>query len=434
MVKELKEFVDRLQGTGSRLQKEEILRSATEDQKKVLEFLFNPYKITGISKKKIENFLKKKEIPYGEDMSLFALLRYLEKHNTGADADVEYAIEVAYSTPYPELILSIVRKDLTLGVNATTLNKVYGKGFIPHFGVQLAQKYLDNPDKLVPDGTEITLTEKFDGVRCVLMFEGQGYRPAFYARSGKRIEGMIDLELDARKLNPCFVYDGELLIDKEGDSNDLYRQTMSIVGSDGVKKGVIFHVFDCVDYFAFKEGMDKTPYAARRERLCSSGVGGARWMQIVPALYQGVDRDEIMRWLNWAKENGKEGVMININNAPYICDRSSGLLKVKTFNECEAVVRSIELGTGKNADKLGAVVVEIKDKTGRMYQVRVGSGFTDVQRQHYIKHQKELLGKVVEIGYFEVTSNQADDSLSLRFPTWKDRVRNDKTEKDMNSI
>lgn len=433
MINELKLFVDKLQSTSSRKEKEQILAAATKEQKAILEFLFNPYKITGISKKKIDNYDKRLVSSDGE-MDLFALLRHLETHNTGTLVDVGYALDVAYSTPYPELVLSIVRKDLILGVNATTLNKVYGKGFIPTFGVQLAGKYFDDPDRLVPDGTSFTLTEKLDGVRCSLMFEGNNYRPHFYSRSGKRIEDLVELEMDARKLNPCFVYDGELRIDKEGKSNDLYRETMSIVGSDGEKKGVRFHVFDCPLYNEFKEGMDETPYIRRRERLNSSGISGARWMTVVEPLYQGTDKEEIMRWLDWAKKNGKEGVMININTAPYICDRTSGLLKVKTFNECEAVVRSIEIGTGKNAHRLGAVFVEIKDKEGRMHGVRVGSGFTDKQRDYYFKHQKELLGKVVEIGYFEVTNNQADDSLSLRFPTWRNIIRNDKSEEDMNSI
>lgn len=429
---ELKDFVDKLQGTSSRKEKEDILRSASDYQKQVLEFLYNPYKITGISKKKIKNF--DKPVSPGENMSLLFLLEYLTTHNTGTLVDVGYALDVAYSTPYPELVLSIVRKDLTLGVNATTLNKVYGKGFLPAFKVQLAEKYFDNPDKFVPDAVEFVLTEKFDGVRCVLMFEENSHTPVFYARSGKKIEGLVDLGLDARWLDTRYVYDGELLIDKEGASNNLYRDTMSIVGSDRIKKGIRFHVFDCSLYKEFKEGKDSTPYIERRQRLKGSGIKKTSFMEIVPVLYQGTDKNQIMSYLDWAKKNRKEGVMINIASAPYICDRNVGLLKVKTFNECEAVVRSIEEGTGKNTGTLGAVIVEIKDKTGRMHEVRVGSGFTDKQRNYYYTHPKALIGKVVEISYFEITNNQSDDSLSLRFPTWLDRVRDDKKEEDMNTI
>lgn len=428
-MKELNEFVSRLQSTGSRIEKEKILSTATEFQKKVLEFLFNPFKVTGISKKKLQG---KAPTRTGSGATLLPLLSYLTIHNTGRKEDIDYVLEVAGESEFPELVLSIVRKDLTLGVNATTLNKVFGKGFIPTFGVQLAKKYFDDPEGLVPEGTYFTLTEKLDGVRCVLMFEkGQA---VFYTRSGKRIEGLVELEKDSKSLNPCFVYDGELLIDKQGKSNNLYRDTMSIVGSDGVKKGIRFNVFDCVQKEAFMQGREDTPYLHRRDRLTSSGILGCEHIVVVPVLYEGLNQNEIMYWLNWAKEMGKEGVMINLDNAPYICDRAAGLLKVKTFNECEGFVRSIETGTGKNEGRLGAVIVDIKDKDGRFHKVRVGSGFKDEERDFYFAHQHEILNKVVEISYFEVTHNKADDSLSLRFPIWLGRIRADKTLEDMNCI
>ena len=78
--------------------------------------------------------------------------------------------------------------------------------------------------------------------------------------------------------------------------------------------------------------------------------------------------------------------------------------------------------------------MEIKDSNNNYHRVRVGSGFTDEQRQYYFKHSKDILNKVVEIGYFEVTHNKGDEGLSLRFPTWLDRVRTDKAFEDMTAI
>ena len=66
--------------------------------------------------------------------------------------------------------------------------------------------------------------------------------------------------------------------------------------------------------------------------------------------------------------------------------------------------------------------------------MRVGSGFTDLQRNDYFLHKDKILNKVVEIGYFEVTHNKANDALSLRFPTWLDRIRIDKEEEDMTEV
>ena len=184
MIEDLEEFytfVKRLQSTNSRLEKERILTSATEFDRAILEFLFNPYKPTGISDKKLGAVHLSPTVKYNRGKVL-PLLSYLTIHNTGSYNDVKFALVTAYSSRYPELVLSLVKKDLRLGVNATTLNKVFGKGFIPTFGVQLSQRYFDNPNKYVPEGTRFIITEKLDGVRCVLIFDEQG-KPHFFSRS-----------------------------------------------------------------------------------------------------------------------------------------------------------------------------------------------------------------------------------------------------------
>lgn len=434
-IQKLKDFIRRLKSTGSRIEKEEILRTATEDQKGVLEFLFNPYKVTGISNKKLSG---RRAIKTGSGLTIEDMLNYLSIHNTGSDLDIRYVCEVAGEVGDEDLVFSIAKKNITLGVNATTLNKVYGKGFIPTFEVQLAEKYFDNPDKKVPEGTNFIVTEKLDGVRCVLMFDDQE-QPRFYARSGREIEGLVELKNEALsfpKEQKNLVYDGELLIENKGDkkSNNLYRDTMSVIGSDGEKRGVIFHIFDALSKESFMKGRCDIQASFRKSVVASFFNSIEGHMKAVPILYAGTDRNEIMRCLDEVTARGGEGVMINLSDAPYICGRNSGLLKVKRFNECEGIIRSIETGTGKNEGRLGAIIVDIKDEDGRYHRVRVGSGFKDYERDYYYDYPELLVGKVAEIGYFEVTKNKADDSLSLRFPTWLDRIRLDKTEQEMTAI
>jgi len=50
--------------------------------------------------------------------------------------------------------------------------------------------------------------------------------------------------------------------------------------------------------------------------------------------------------------------------------------------------------------------------------VRVGSGFTIEQRQHFMKHPEDIMNKVVTVQYFEESQNQ-DGNYSLRFPVVK---------------
>lgn len=430
-IEKLNEFIESLKATSSRLEKERILATATNFQKQVLEFVYNPYKPTGIGKKKLEKFVELS--PKGYDLPF--MLVYLQSHNTGSDLDIGLVKRIARESGYKDLVYAIACKDLKIGVNATTLNKVFGKGFIPTFEVQLAERYMDNPDKYLTGKEDFTITEKLDGVRCVLMFDDDG-NPQFYARSGRRIEGLVELEEEALewgKFCGNSVFDGELLASGEGESNSLYRKTMSIVGSDADRKtGIIFNVFDVAVKKEFMQGRCDEPYWRRHCALFI--MDDTEHIKKVRPLYRGRDKSEVDEWLAWAHREHKEGVMINIDSAPYICGRNSGLLKVKTFKECEVFIRSIERGTGRNSDRLGAVIVDMKDKNGVLHTVRVGSGFTDTQRDYYFNHKEELIGKVAEVGYFEVTKNIADDSLSLRFPTWLDRIREDKDLESMAAV
>ena len=52
------------------------------------------------------------------------------------------------------------------------------------------------------------------------------------------------------------------------------------------------------------------------------------------------------------------------------------------------------------------------------YAVSVGSGFNDSDREYFINNPNEIIGRVVEISFFEESSNQ-DGGISLRFPVFK---------------
>lgn len=67
---------------------------------------------------------------------------------------------------------------------------------------------------------------------------------------------------------------------------------------------------------------------------------------------------------------GGEGVMLRKADSHYQKSRSSSLLKVKTFSDAEAVVVGHEMGKGRLAGLVGALIVE--NSYGKRF--KVGSG------------------------------------------------------------
>jgi DNA ligase-1 len=115
-----------------------------------------------------------------------------------------------------------------------------------------------------------------------------------------------------------------------------------------------------------------------------------------------------------AIDNGYEGIMIKDVDAPYECKRSTSWLKQKPFIEVSLEVTDVEEGTGRNADRLGALVCSGTDD-GRQIMVNVGSGFTDSDRSDFWYSRDSLAGQIVEVRADAVTQNQ-DGTYSLRFP------------------
>lgn len=432
ILQEFAEVVTKLQATTGRKEKESILSQYKDNEniKAIFQYVYDPYIILGLSKKSLT-----KQVPVVVERApwdIIELLRYLSTHNTGRYTDIAYAQAfINNNKEYRDLIMDIISKDLRTGVQPTTLNKIFGDGFIRSFGVQLAQRYFENPQKYLPQGTTFILSQKLDGIRCVILKDYNG-NVEFFTRQGQPIEGLVELAEEARFLSSGYVYDGELLLDKDvKESKDLYRETVRVVNSDGEKRGIVFNCFDSISYAEFLRGFDERPTYLRKDfvhKLLQSP--NFHYIKEVPNLYLGMDQTEITTWLDKITSEGGEGVMINIADAPYECKRSKYILKVKKFNTADVKVLSLEEGTGANKGRLGAVLVEFLGPDGKSYTCRVGSGFEQSEREYFWKNPDQLQGRIIEIKYFEISNNQENDDYSLRFPTFK-AVRFDKDEISM---
>ena len=114
-------------------------------------------------------------------------------------------------------------------------------------------------------------------------------------------------------------------------------------------------------------------------------------------------------------EAGYEGVVVKPLEYEYVDKRSFDWMKLKAINTIDARIVDIFEGTGKYSSSAGGVIIQMPDSE---VLVRVGSGFSDEQRDHIYADPDMFIGRMIEVKYHEVTP---DGSLRHpRFYRWRD--------------
>jgi len=98
----------------------------------------------------------------------------------------------------------------------------------------------------------------------------------------------------------------------------------------------------------------------------------------------------LMQILDDIARQGGEGLMLHRQTAFYHSCRSDDLLKVKPFEDAEAIVIGYKPGKGKNTGLMGAIKVRMNN--GKAFYI--GSGFTQQQRK-----KPPLIGSLVTYRY-----------------------------------
>jgi DNA ligase-1 len=200
------------------------------------------------------------------------------------------------------------------------------------------------------------MSEKLDGVRAY--WDGK----QFLSRQGNLflapdwfVERLPDVPLD-----------GELWIDRKR-----FQRTVSIVrrqDRNELWREVRFVVFDapgCAGAFETRLEFLADAFASRPPEFARVHEH-ARCTDVAHL------REELAR----IESLGGEGLMLRQPESVYEVGRSLTLLKLKSFQDAEAVVVAHQPGAGRHKGRLGALLVQLADGT----QFSVGTGFSDAER------------------------------------------------------
>jgi len=412
---EVRELFEQIAMTGSSNEKKEIIIKNAENENflRILNYLLNPFLVTGISAKKISKETEK--TPTRSFENFRELMEYIFDNNTGSDeviANIRQFLSTADSE-LREFYISIITKSAKLGCDTKSVNKALGKEFIPQWEVQQSYNIEKSPLK---DGEWFSLSQKLNGVR------GTFFDEKIISRQGKAFEGLEHILSDISRLFPDavgWVLDGELVRNNiEGlKDNENFRVGTGLLSQDDADKSSMqFVVFDLLPKSEFLSGESVLTYKERLHELKELGEKaknlGLKSIKIVEILYTGNDHKMIDIYLDQMVSEDKEGLMLN-RDKKYYRKRHNGILKVKRFYTVDLRVIATEIGSGRLSGMLGAFVVEYKG-----YQVNVGSGMTDQQREEYWEARSELIGRVIEVKYKEESRDKKTGHFSLQFPTF----------------
>ncbi len=427
LLDKLESLTKKLQKATKKTDKATILLDAKNDIGEnplffFLDFILDPQITTGISKAKInKKVLIRDDMPHTfQDICL-----YLSEHNTGTDEDISMAVSYIYwNRAHKDFLVRVFTKNLPLGVEAATVNKIFGKVVIPVWEVQ--QGYPIDKVKLKP-GTWFSLSRKMNGNR------GTFYRGKFISRQGQEFVGLehiindLSAMSDGETVRDEWVFDGELVYkNPEGLSDgDAFRYGTGKLNSDDEDKTCIkFVIFDVIPVKQFDNDRGLT-YRLRKELLKNFKEAieenHLENVEIVPMVYEGTDQSVIFQWLDYAVKSGWEGLMLNID-VPYKRSRHTGCLKIKRFYTVDLRITAVEEGQNRLAGTMGALVVDYKG-----HELRVGSGFDDATRAAVWADPGDYIGRIIEVKFKETTVDKKTGIESLQFPVFV-RFRDDKNE------
>lgn len=371
--------------------------------------------------------------PSDAENSIKAVLSNLENRVITGNAAREAVTELLsmFSENTAKYLARVIDKDLQAGFSAETFNKIWPNDPVRVFDVMLADKCAKDEDfanLTFPCIADI----KYDGERnvCFQLATGTNFAPAgssYRSRSGKLAEhmaGLFDEELARIReyLGYDFVLDGERMARDYIETINAKKEGAE--GEEG-KKNMRFRAFFLMPLEDWLNQSTTITMAENRARLeevlkaCNCEKITLSSAIVVNSI------DEMMSHLDVVTApgfdgmpKGQEGLILKRLDAVYRWDRSLDWCKVKKFFDFEGVIENWEFGRKRNSKRMGRVNVYGYLEDGTYFEVGVGSGWSDADRDDCAANfETKWKGRIMQGKYQEVSLAKNATVHSLRFPT-----------------
>ena len=206
---------------------------------------------------------------------------------------------------------------------------------------------------------EYWVSEKYDGVRAI--WDGK----QLVSRGGNIYHAPAWFTENFPKQR----LDGELWIGRQQFEQTVNTVRDKVANDKGWRK-VKFMVFDLPDSpFIFDKRIQQVERLSREVNI--------PWLRAIKQ-WKLSSHQALMKQLGRITRQGAEGLMLHRGSSHYKGVRSGDLLKVKPYQDAEAVVIRHIPGKGKFNGMLGAMLVEMPNKQ----QFKIGTGFSNYERMN----------------------------------------------------
>ncbi len=317
--------------------------------------------------------------------------------NILANADSEETLRTA---------LMVLNRDLRLNLGRTQINKVW-KDLIVKPAYMRCNTYNDKTKKHIEFPAVIEL--KCDGsFRYFIVANGE---VTSISRSGE--EYNYSTLATAFSKFPDGVYVGEMLvkgISNRAEANGL----LNSLEEDTINELAYVTLWDYVSLEEFSKGEGTTNYNVRFTNLkviLESHAKNSELIKVVEHYVVNSLEEAVEHTVKWMSEGLEGGVLKDWGNV-FKNHTSNTQLKLKVAASAEFVITGFTEGEGKRAVTFGAMTFQSAD--GKI-QGRT-SGFTDAQLIDYNSRREELIGKIIEIEFNDITKAEGNNFMALSHP------------------
>lgn len=418
-----------------------LVANSSDVLKKILYYAYEPSITFGI--KAIPKY-HKDETPIVDIADVFHVLDELVARRVTGNQAIASITRVLQSLKpgHDTVFEGIIERDLKIKMGASLINKAF-KGLISTF--ELMACHTLNVDTKKHLKFPCYVQKKYDAAR-VAVIVNRGV-VTYMTRNGK-VYNLNNSDMDKEILDAVrnstypshkshleWVFDGELYaVDANGKelnrqtSNGIANKLIHGTASDAEQKMMRIALWDVIHLESFKAGKcaSSFPYSTRYEFLTNTISNKCSFVHVAETKICNTLEEVLAESIRYMSL-GFEGIIAKNTDGVWQAKRVYDCLKVKAEIESEFFIRGMEIGTGKNAGRLGNLLLESSDGIVKA-SCGIFKGHPESIRDVLWNNQDEYIDKVVTILHNGLITNK-DGTYSVFLPRYIE-TRFDKDEAD----